>query len=136
MQDFFAQRQAEMDRFGIAHSYITNTSQYYFLCEPCFYWRDELSPLHLRNLAADEAARFAKFQANHGARTTVIRIRNELRDFFHQLGSIHVQIGEFYRFQDVLLPETRDLLNVLKNTLDPDNRLNPGKLDGIGTRSP
>jgi D-lactate dehydrogenase (cytochrome) len=132
VQGFFAERQDEMDRLGITHSYITNFSQYYFLCEPCFYWRDELSPLHLRNLPADDAARFGKFQPNPEARAAVMRIRTELRDFFHGLGSIHVQIGEFYRYQDVLMPQTRDLLGRLKSALDPDNRLNPGKLDGIG----
>ena len=134
VQGFFAVRQAEMDRLGIAHSYITNFGQRYFLCEPCFYWRDEISPLHLLNLAPDEAARFAKFEANPETRAAVIRIRAELRDFYRELGSIHVQIGEFFRFRDSLLPETRELLEQLKSTLDPETRLNPGKLDGIGTR--
>ncbi len=135
VQDFFSQRQAEMDRLGIAHSYITNFSQYYFLCEPCFYWRDELSPLHLNALPPDEAARFSRFEPNLDARAAVRRIRSELRDFFHTLGSIHVQIGEFYRFQDVLMPETRALLARIKTALDPDNSLNPGKLDRLGARS-
>jgi D-lactate dehydrogenase (cytochrome) len=133
VQGFFAERREEMDRLGIVHSYITNFSQYYFLCEPCFYWRDELSPLHLRNLSSEDAERFGKFAPNPEARAAVVRIRTELRDYFHSLGSIHVQIGEFYRFQDILMPETRDLLVRLKTALDPDNRLNPGKLDGIGT---
>jgi FAD/FMN-containing dehydrogenase len=134
VQGFFAQRQAEMDRLGIVHSYITNFGHHYFLVEPCLYWRDELSPLHLQNLAPDEAARFAKFEANPETRATVIRIRHELRDFYRELGSIHVQIGEFYRFKDSLLPATRDLLERLKATLDPDVTLNPNKLDGIGSR--
>ncbi len=135
VQGFFAERQPEMDRLGIAHSYITNFSPYYFLCEPCFYWRDKLSPLHLRNLSATEASRFEAFEPNPDARAAVIHIRGELRDYFQALSSIHVQIGEFYNFQDVLEPETRALLQRLKATLDPGNRLNPGKLDGIGTRS-
>jgi D-lactate dehydrogenase (cytochrome) len=120
-----------MERLGIAHSYITNFSQYYFLCEPCFYWRDELSALHLDNLSPAEAARFATYAPNPEARAAVIRIRSELRDFFHDLGSVHVQIGDFYRFQDELMPGARDLLRQLKTALDPDNRLNPGKLDGL-----
>lgn len=134
VQGFFAERQKEMERLGIAHSYITNFSPYYFLCEPCFYWRDQLSALHLQNLSPAEAARFNAFEPNPEARAAVIRIRGELRDFFQGLGSIHVQIGEFYGFQDELIPETRQLLQRLKAALDPDNRLNPGKLDGIGAR--
>lgn len=133
-QGFFSERQREMDRLGIAHSYITNFSPYYFLCEPCFYWQDELSPLHLQNLPPAEAARFAKFPPNPETRAAVVRLRHELRDFFHDLGSIHVQIGEFYRFQDVLMPETLALLRRLKGALDPDNRLNPGKLDGLAAQ--
>ena len=135
VQGFFAERHQDMDRLGIEHSFITNFSPHYFLCEPCFYWRDQLSPLHLNNLPAGDAARFAAFQPNPDARAAVIRIRAELRDFFHELGSIHVQIGEFYRFQEVLEPASRQLLNRLKAALDPDNRLSPGKLDDLGTPS-
>ncbi len=132
VQGFFAARQPEMERLGIQHSYITNCSAWYFLCEPCFYWRDSLSELHLANLSPDEAKRFARFEPDPEARAAVIRIRNELRDFFQSLGSVHVQIGDFYRFRDVLAPGSRDLLQRVKSALDPENRLNAGKLDGLG----
>ena len=135
VQNFFAARREEMDRLNIAHSYITNFSPYYFLCEPCFYWRDELSQLHLDNLAPNEASRFRSFPPNPEARAAVIRIRAELRDFFDELGSVHVQIGEFYQFKDALAPATWELLNRIKIALDKDCRLNPGKLDGIGIGS-
>lgn len=132
VQAFFAARVAELDRHGIVVSYITNFSPHYFLCEPCFYWRDELSPLHLRHLAADEAARFANLLPNPDARAAVRRLREDLRDAFHALGSVHVQIGDFYRFESELRPETWALLGRIKAALDPDTRLNPGKLDGLG----
>jgi D-lactate dehydrogenase (cytochrome) len=133
VQAFFAARAAELDRHGIVVSYITNFSPHYFLCEPCFYWRDELSPLHLRHLSADEAERFARIPPNPAARTAVRKLREDLRDAFHALGSVHVQIGDFYRFKSELRPETWALLRRLKAALDPEVRLNPGKLDGLGT---
>jgi D-lactate dehydrogenase (cytochrome) len=131
IQAFFAARRAELDRLGIAHSYITNFSPYYFLCEPCFYWRDSLSELHLRQLAPDEAERFRRVPPNIEARAAARRIRAEMRDLFQGMGSLHVQIGAFYRFADLLRPETLSLLKDVKLALDPENRLNPGKLDGI-----
>ncbi|MCB2108812.1 MAG: FAD-binding oxidoreductase [Rhodobacteraceae bacterium] len=131
VEDFVAARRVELDRHGIVVSYITNFSPYYFLCEPCFYWRDELSPLHLRNLPADEAERFKSFAPNPAARAVVKKTREEMRDLFHSLGSIHVQVGDFYRFQSELKPEALALLKTVKRALDPERRLNPGKLDGL-----
>ena len=40
------------------------------------------------------------------ARNYVRQLRTELRDFFQDLGSVHVQIGDFYHFQNVISPET------------------------------
>ena len=131
IQAFFAERRADMDRLKIAHSYITNYSPYYFLCEPCFYWSDELSELHFRALPPDEAERFRKLPPNPEARAYVRKLRDDMRDLFQGMGSLHVQIGEFYRYVEELRPETHALLKDLKLALDPENRLNPGKLDGI-----
>ena len=84
-----------------------------------------------RSLPPDEAERFAKFPPNPEARAYVQKLRAEMRDLFQGMGSLHVQIGEFYRFLEELRPETHGLLRDLKLALDPENRLNPGKLDGI-----
>ncbi len=131
VEDFFKKRREKMTQFGVQPSYVTNCSPFYFLCEPCFYWNDSLSPLHLKNVSKAEADRFSKFESNMEARNYVRQLRTELRDFFQDLGSVHVQIGDFYHFQNVISPETVALLSSVKRALDPDACINPGKLDGI-----
>lgn len=131
VEDFFRAHREKMIQFGVQHSYVTNCSPFYFLCEPCFYWNDSLSRLHLDNVSKAEAEKFAKFEPNEETRTYVRELRTELRDFFQELGSIHVQIGDFYHFQDVVSPETVSLLSAVKRALDPNALINASKLDGI-----
>ena len=131
VEEFFKARCEPMAQFGVQYSYITNCSPFYFLCEPCFYWNDSLTPLHLENISKSEAVKFSKYEANVDARNYVRQLRAELRDFFQELGSIHIQIGDFYHFQNVVSPETVALLSNVKRVLDPDALVNPGKLDGI-----
>ena len=131
VEEFFRARSDKMTQFGVQHSYVINCSPFYFLCEPCFYWNDSLSPLHLENVSKAEADKYLKFEPNLEARNYVRQLRTELRDFFQDLGSIHVQIGDFYHFQNVVSPETVSLLTSIKRALDPGAMINPGKLDGL-----
>ncbi len=128
VQGFFSARRDEMQKHGITESYMTNWGQGYFQCEPSFYWVDEVSELHLRHLAKDEADKFRALPANLPARTYAQKLRVELRDFFYGLGAVHVQLAKFYRFEDSLSAETWRLLNDVKSMLDPDGRLNPKNL--------
>ncbi|MEQ8733521.1 MAG: FAD-binding oxidoreductase [Rhodospirillaceae bacterium] len=128
VQDFFNSRRAEMDQHGMWESYMTNYGQGYFMCEPSFYWVDEVSEHHLRHLPAEEAKKFKFIPANPHARAYAQKLRFELRDFFHDLGAVHVQLAKFYRYQDALAPETARLLSDLKGVLDPDRRFNRANL--------
>jgi len=128
VQKFFARHRTAMDRYGVWESYITNFSSHYFLCEPCFYWSDEVSELHLRHLPLAEAKRFARIPANLEARTFVQNLRRDLSEMFCSMGSVHVQIGKFYKYREVLAPETDRLLTEVKDVLDPERRLSRGNL--------
>ncbi len=128
VQEFFNNRRAEMDKHGMWESYMTNYGQGYFMCEPSFYWVDEVSEHHLRHLPADEAKKFKAIPANPEARAYAQKLRFELRDFFHDLGAVHVQLAKFYRYQDALAPETARLLSDLKTVLDPERRFNRSNL--------
>ena len=128
VQAFFNDRRKEMDEHGMWESYMTNYGQGYFMCEPSFYWVDEVSEHHLRHLPEDEAKKFRSLEANPAARTYAQTLRFELRDFFHDLGAVHVQLAKFYRYQDTLAPETKRLVHELKDLLDPDRLLNRSNL--------
>jgi len=133
VQGFFAARRAEMDRLGINESYMTNYGPGYFMCEPSFYWQDEVSELHLRHLEAEEAATFRNLKPNLAARHYAMTLRQELIDFFFERGALHVQLAKFYRYQDSLDDGAARLVGELKSLLDPQNRLNPGNLGSFRT---
>ena len=128
VQGFFDARRTEMQKHGIWESYMTNWGQGYFQCEPSVYWVDEVSELHLRHLAKDEAHKFRELKPNVPARSYVKQLRGELRDFFYDLGAVHVQLAKFYRYQESLSGETSRLLGQIKGVLDPNRTLNPGNL--------
>lgn len=128
VRGFFNARRADMQKHGMWESYMTNWGQGYFQCEPSFYWVDEVSELHLRHLGKDEADKFRALPPNLPARAYAKKLRHELRDFFFDLGAVHVQLAKFYRFDESLSAETWRLLGDVKGMLDPDGRLNPGNL--------
>jgi D-lactate dehydrogenase (cytochrome) len=128
---FMAAHKSEMDRHGVIHSYVTNFGQHYFLCEPCFYWRDEVTELHLRALSTEEAARFKSLSSAPDSRKLVRDLRDKLRDLFFDMGAVHVQVGGFYDFTNAIEPTTLRLLQDLKAALDPAGHLSPGKLGGL-----
>lgn len=128
VQRFFNDRRKDMDRHGMWESYMTNYGQGYFMCEPSFYWVDEVSEHHLRHLPEDEAKKFRSLKPNPEARAYAQKLRFELRDFFYDMGAVHVQLAKFYRYQDSLAPETKRLVQDVKDMLDPDRLLNRGNL--------
>ena len=127
-QEFFNNRRFEMDKYRMWESYMTNYGPGYFMCEPSFYWVDEVSELHLRHISPAEAEEFRKLKPNLEARHYAQKLRSELRNFFYELGAVHVQLAKFYPYKDSLAPETWRLMGELKNLMDPDERLNQKNL--------
>lgn len=125
---FFAARQAGIERHKVRIGHISQVTPVHWQIEPLFYWWDELEELHLRHLGADEAARFRTLKAEPGTREFVLRLREELRDHFEQLGALHVHLSKFFRYAEVLEPGARGLLQDIKDVLDPEGRMNPGNL--------
>ena len=128
IQAFFESKRADMNRLNIVESYMTNYGESYFMCEPSFYWADEVSELHLRHLGADEASKFKSLPADEEKRIFVKQLRADLTQTFQDLGAVHVQLGKCYEFNSTLRPETRRLVEDVKQMLDPDGILNPGNL--------
>ncbi len=128
VQGFFHIRRSDMDQCGMWESYMTSAGAGYFMCEPSFYWVDEVSQLHLNHLPADEAKKFRQIPANLEARAYAMKLRSELRDFFFDLGAVHVQLAKFYRYQDSLGDESKRLLKEIKDVMDPRHILNRANL--------
>lgn len=128
VQRFFESHRADLTRHKMIESYMTHATDQYFLCEPSFYWFDEVSDLHLRHLDAPSAKKFRDNKPDTEARAFAQQLRLDLRDLFYDLGAVNVQLAKFYRYQDSLEPETARLVKDLKTLLDPDGILSPGNL--------
>lgn len=57
-----------------------------------------------------------------------MNIRNGLSQLFMEHGCVHLQIGRMYPFLEGREPETRNLLQEVKDLVDPQHLVNPGSL--------
>ena len=128
----FERHAATIERFDIDHGYLCCTvGQAGTLLEPVLYWPDARSVFHERVLDADYLAKLPKYAANPEAAAAVARIRDELALLFGQHGAVSFQLGKFYPYLDGLDASAVQVLRQLKQTFDPDGRMNPGSL-GLG----
>jgi D-lactate dehydrogenase (cytochrome) len=125
---YFKSQEAMMQQHGIILSHLTMTVGNEFFLEPAFYWPDEITPLHRRSLGDDVVGPWLGRPANLPAREAVITLRKGAQQLYLGLGGVNWQIGRDYPLQQVMLPETWDLLSALKRALDPRGLMNPGSL--------
>ena len=56
-------------------------------------------------------------------------MRQELRDLYDSLGACHLQIGKYYEYNKLMNnDELWNLLNGIKDVVDPERKMNPGSL--------
>ena len=61
-----------------------------------------------------------------------LQLRDELRDLFDSLGGMHLQIGKYYPYTEIMNEETLPrVVKGLKELFDPQSLVNPGTL-GLG----
>lgn len=128
LEAFLEARKAKFAAHDVKVGCFTTCSGMHFQAEPLFWWRDRVSELSLRHIPPEEAARFREIPDHPENRAFISRTRQELRDLFQELGAIHVHTSKFFRYGELLLPGTRDLLRDLKAALDPEGIFNPGNL--------
>ena len=121
----------EMDRLGIRVSMLTALCGRAMIVEPQFFWRDALTPFHLRHVTAQQREAHAGQKPNPEARACVHRLRRALAEALDAAGGTHFQLGKYYGFQTSLSPGAADTLSAIKRLLDPSSIMNPGAL-GLG----
>ena len=56
-------------------------------------------------------------------------MRDDMRDLYDSHGCCHLQLGKYYPFQEMMANEPlKQLLNDVKDALDPKRNMNPGSL--------
>ncbi len=125
---YFKSQEAMMKEHGIIVSHLTMTVGNEFFLEPAFYWPDEITPLHRKSLGDEVVGPWLSRPANVPAREAVIALRKGTQQLYLSLGGVNWQIGRDYPLQQVMQPESWELLTALKHALDPQGLMNPGSL--------
>lgn len=128
-EKFLAEKRDILEKWDIKTSYLTCFSGAEFVIEPSFYWADELGDFRLSLIEEEFADKWKNIPADEAKRKVALELRDELRDIFDQLGAIHLQVGKYYKYMELMEGETLPkVLNGIKDTLDPQRLINPGSL--------
>ncbi len=126
---------AAMAQHHIVYSPLTANLDRAFLFEPCFYWPDEIYPLHVDVLGSALTETWCQRPPAPQALALVQQLWREVCDCLDAHGAVHFQIGRAYPYLQRLLPPNRALLQALKLQLDPRGLMNPGSL-GLPAAAP
>ena len=107
---------------------FTSISTNGFLYEPVFYWEDDRTLYHKRYLPQDYLDILPEYPANPEGRALVAELRQRIQELFSALGAIHMQVGKSYPYMKGRQEEAARLLRQIKESVDPDRRMNPGAL--------
>lgn len=129
LNGLFEANSAKMERLSVGCGYMfLIVGRTGFLIEPCFYWPDEQWEIHKRFI---DDAHFSKLRVhprNDEARALVEKLRMEVIEIFARMGGIHFQIGRTYPLKDRSDPRGWEILEAVKNNVDPKGLMNPGAL--------
>jgi len=128
-EKFLADRKDILDQWEIKTSYLTCFSGPEFVIEPSFYWKDELGAFRLSLIEPEFAEKWKDIPANLERRKVALGLRDELRDLFDSLGGLHLQIGKYYPYREMMDgDELFQLVEGVKSVVDPERLMNPGAL--------
>lgn len=128
-EKFLAERKPLMEKWQISTSYLTCFSGAEFVIEPSFYWKDKLGEFRLSLIEPEFAEKWKDIPADVERRKVALDLRDELRDLFDSLGGMHLQIGKYYPYLDIMNhPTLPKVVRGVKQVLDPEGRMNPGSL--------
>lgn len=128
METIIARHKPELDAAGVVVSrLLTVMGTHAFSYEPVMNWRDSWLPLHREIVGGRNSV--SQPAAAPKARALVMAVRDDLIAAFARLGACSNQIGRTYPYASVLRPESRALLEAIKQAVDPRGLMNPGALE-------
>lgn len=125
----FAEHEVLMDEHGIGWGYLLATiSTGGFVIEPVFFTPHTLNELHEATVEKQVLKKMPGFDANPDAMAATATVRKAVIDAFQKAAGVHMQIGKSYPYRESLRPESWRIIESLKDSLDPERRVNPGSL--------
>ncbi|KAB2838088.1 MAG: FAD-binding oxidoreductase, partial [Burkholderiales bacterium] len=121
-------RQEALLAAGIEYSPLLVNVSNGILFEPCFYWFDALTPLHLEAYGEGLDPSWRQRPDAPETRRVVAKLWEEVAALFTRFGATHFQLGRRYACRERLTPAAAALLAAVKRELDPQGLLNPGAL--------
>ncbi len=125
----FENHKDAMETHGIGVGFLLATiSTNGFVVEPVFFTPDALDEIHHHTVEDSVLNRIDGFDANPEARALTAQLRQEVIAVFAEMGGIHMQIGKSYPYRDHLQASSWQLVDSVKQAVDPERRVNPGAL--------
>lgn len=121
--------EAEIAQHQIGCGYLFATvANNAIVIEPVFFWPEALNALHRYAVEPDWLKRLTEYQPNPEATAMVLQIRKAVMQAFAKHGSMHMQLGKAYPYQELLKPTAKALVSAIKQQIDPTGHINPGCL--------
>lgn len=125
----YAEEAETIEKYNIGTGYLyTTVGASAVVIEPVFFWPDALMPFHHRHVEKSVLKSMKGFSEDLSARAAVQGLRERLIDLFLSHGAVHFQIGKTYKYKQGLAQNSYQLVESLKDVLDPEGRINPGSL--------
>lgn len=129
VEDIFSAHAETIEKYEIGVGYLFATiSNNGFVIEPVFFWPDAMMEIHRDTMEDKILNRIDGFEENLQAREAVTTIRQALIDMFSEVGGVHLQIAKTYKYKEGLRAESWNLIDSIKQVVDPEHRVNPQSL--------
>lgn len=122
---------AQIDLQGLLYSPLTTNVPNGVLFEPCFYWMDEVTDLHIdATELTNPPSAWRDRPPREDRRGLARELWLECARIMARHGAVNFQIGRAYPYLANVAPPYAELVRVIKRHLDPRNLMNPGALVG------
>ena len=126
---YFDEMQETFDKHGIFNGFlISSMSTNAIIIEPVFFWPEGYRPIHESMVEPDHMKRLKQLGAHPEATAIVTAAREKVKEIARKYGAGHFQIGRSYAYRDRMDEAFLDVLDAVKNTVDPKGLFNPGGL--------
>jgi len=125
----FLSHEAKITEYEITTGFLLTTlSTNGFIIEPVFIWPEELFAIHEQSVEASVLKRIERFERNPEATAFVTELRRGIINIFSKYGAAHLQIGRTYPYRENREGPAWDLLENIKQLIDPNRTVNAGAL--------